>query len=258
MKKIVSLCLALALVMSLGITAFANETDVGLGDYSTAVTGSTVNSTTGGTVFSVDITWSDMDFIYHGAQAPVWDAENHTYTEGAAAYWEGWGHIKVANNSNAGITATPSYTAAAGYEDATMRFDTDKLCVGTAEFGEQRANAIYVTPTGSLPNDTQDKTIGTITITIAENTEIAMEDVQALSSAVSRLISEIESSELYASNAELQQKAESLSNKRTDIDWFTCEIDMGTYSQSEIASRYDNYRTWYYEELAYFNNLKNA
>ncbi len=258
MKKIVSLCLALALVMSLGITAFANETDVGVGNYSTTVTGSTVNSTTGGTVFSVDITWSDMDFIYHGAQAPVWDAENHTYTEGTAAYWEGWGSIKVANNSNAGITATPSYTAATGYEDATMLFGTDKLCVGTAEFGEQRAESIRVTPTGSLPNDTQDKTIGTITITIAENTEISKGDAKALSSAMSRLIHEMESSEQYVSNAELQEKAESLGSMMAEADWLSIQIDMGDLEQSEIEAEYNDLKTWYYEILAYFNNLKNA
>ena len=256
MKKLVCFCLVLVLVMSLSITAFADEIGVGVGDYSANITGSTVNSTTTGTVFSVDITWSDMNFIYHGEQAPVWDPENHTYTEGVAAYWEGYGSIVVANSSNIGITATPSYMAANGYEEADMIFSKEKLCVGTAEYGNQMSGGIEVRPTGSLPNDTQDKTIGTITITIAENAEISSADVGALRSAANSLVSKMEASELYDSNAELQTKARDLSYMTTDITEFSAHIATGNISSpSEIANRYNDFKARYYEYLAYFNSL---
>lgn len=260
MKRIASLCLVLALLMGLSITAFAaDESGVGVGNYNTSVTGSTVNgSTDSATVFSVDITWTGMDFTYHGAQAPVWDAENHTYTEGAKAHWEGNGAIKVTNDSNTGITATPSYTATVGYEDADMVFNTDKLCVGTAEYGQQTEGSISVAPTGSLPNDTQDKVIGTITITIAENTEIAQEDIKALSNAASQLVSDMESSELYASNEELRTKTESLNHTHTYIDELYLNAVMGTWSQGEINNKYAGYRSNYYETKAYFDALKKA
>ena len=81
MKKIISLILALCLTMISIITAFAAEGDAtgaGTGTYSTNVTGAYVAGTeASGTVFSVDISWTAMDFTYYAEKAPVWDATNH-------------------------------------------------------------------------------------------------------------------------------------------------------------------------------------
>ena len=78
----------------------------------------------------------------------------------------------MTNHSNTDITATPSYTAKEGYESAGMNFSTSALQVATADNGVDGAagsavvDTITVTPTGSLPEGTEDATIGTITITI--------------------------------------------------------------------------------------------
>ena len=135
MKKLISLCLAFALAMSLSVTAFAEE-NVGAGAYSADVTGAYVAGTTSSdTVFSVDITWTDLSFTYHAAKAPVWDVNTHTYSQTEAAYWEGSGTITVTNHSNAKITATPAYQAKAGYETASMTFSTHVLKIASAESG---------------------------------------------------------------------------------------------------------------------------
>ena len=187
MKKLISLLLALAMVMSLSVTVFAAEGDVTgakAGEYSANVTGSYVpgiEST--GTVFSVDISWTAMSFTYHAEQAPVWDATNHKYSESTPAKWEGEGTITVTNHSNAKITAVPAYTPGAGYESANMNFGTDELKIASAESGSEQVGTITVTPTGSLPKMDAAATIGSIKVTIAEDTTTTpLEEAQQLQS----------------------------------------------------------------------------
>lgn len=172
MKKTVSLMLALVMLMSMSAVAFADETGVGTGSYSVDVTGTYVAGTTGGTDYSVDIAWSAMSFTYNGEKTPVWDPETHTYSspEDADAHWDNnTGTITVTNHSNAVISAVPKYTKAAGFEDAEMNFDTNRMYLDTAENGnEAKVGTITVTPSGSLPDTTgEDAVIGTITVTIA-------------------------------------------------------------------------------------------
>ena len=262
MKKIISLCLAVALLMSLSITVFAeNQTDVGVGNYSTTVTGSTVNGTVGGTVFMVDISWSGMDFTYHGEKAPTWDAENHTYTDRVAAWWEGQGTISVTNDSNARIYAAPVYEAAAGYESADMAFSTEKLQVATAAYGTQQSGTITVTPTGSLPNDTQNKTIGTITITIAEDPDVTVAEAFLFNDVFYALYNEIHNSVYVDSrnekyNDELFNMYTAGATANAILQSSAHAFQEGGYSQARLNSDYATAVNYYYNMQAKFNALK--
>lgn len=173
MKKIISLILALAMVMSLSITAFAAAVVSNGGTDSADVKG-TYSSTATVTVYSVDISWSGLEFTYNGAYEGEWDPGTHSDNDGTAAGWaEGKGTITVTNHSNTGITAVPTYKAATGYESASMNFSTNSLAVATAdngvdgEAGTAVIGTITVTPTGTLPEGTSGAVIGTITITIS-------------------------------------------------------------------------------------------
>lgn len=173
MKKIISLILALALVMSLSVTAFAAEGITNGGTDTSDVKG-TYSSTATVTVYSVDITWEGLSFTYNGEFEGTWNPETHEYENGTAAGWAaGNGTITVTNHSNTAITATPSYTAKDGFESAGMNFSVAALEVATADNGVDGAagsavtGTITVTPSGSLPEGTADATIGTITITIS-------------------------------------------------------------------------------------------
>lgn len=256
MKKLISLCLALAIVMSLSITAFAaDQTDVGVGDYSAEVTGSTVNGTTGGTVFMIDISWTGMNFTYHGAKEPTWDAENHTYTERVAAWWEGQGSISIVNDSNTRIYAAPVYEAAAGYEDADMVFSTEKLQVASAEYGSQQSGTITVTPTGSLPNDTQDKTIGTITVTIAEDPDVSIEEAQLLYNAAYKLYYDFGDSEFGDSRSE--KFNQDLDNKISALA-SSAEVLIVSETQEDRNRNYSSTYSYYTSCLAAYNALIEA
>lgn len=172
MKKILALILASTMTMSLSVTAFAAGGITSGGTDSSDVKG-TYSSEATVTVYSVDIAWEGLSFTYNGAFEGNWNPETHEYEDVTAAGWAaGNGTITVTNHSNTDITATPSYTAKEGYESAGMNFSTSALQVATADNGVDGAagsavvDTITVTPTGSLPEGTEDATIGTITITI--------------------------------------------------------------------------------------------
>lgn len=189
MKKALSLVLALAMIMSLSITAFANETGVEAGSYNTEVIGTYVEgSDSNGTVFSVDIKWTGMSFTYYAEKGPVWNTNDHTYSEAEPARWEGTGTITVTNHSNTKISATPVYAKEAGYESVEITFGTDKLILVSADIDNTAvSDTITVTPGGSLPaisNETNSAKIGTITVTIAQSEDATQKEVEALVSII--------------------------------------------------------------------------
>lgn len=173
MKKIVSMILALVMIMSLSVTAFAAEGVTNGGTDTSDVKG-TYSSTATVTVYSVDIAWDGLSFTYNGAFEGNWNPKTHEYEDATAAGWAaGNGTITVTNHSNTAITATPSYTAVEAYKSAGVSFSSSALEVASADNGVDGSagtavtGTITVTPTGSLPEGTKDAVIGTITITIS-------------------------------------------------------------------------------------------
>ena len=130
MKKKTALVLTLAMVFSLApLSAYADTIDRVGGTATHDVTATYVDGSsggTGGTVYSVDITWGDMAFTYT-AEAGIWDPANHTYTGAEGGVWtvdsKDGNKIKVTNHSNAEITASIDYTPAPGYDSISGSFD---------------------------------------------------------------------------------------------------------------------------------------
>lgn len=180
MKKLILLALAVIMTFSLSVPAFAN-TVTGTGDYTVEVTGSYVaGNESNGIVYCIDITWEDLDVTYHAEKGAVWNTDTLKYSETTSAYWEGKGTITVTNRSNTRISATPTYTAGEDYTDADMTFSTEKLKVSSAEFGEEQSGSLTFTPTGSLPSMNESATIGTITLTIAQDPDATYQEARAL------------------------------------------------------------------------------
>lgn len=256
MKKLVSLALAVITILCLSVPAFATEVTEA-GDYTAEVTGSYIAGIEGSnTVYCVDITWEDLDMTYHAAKEAVWDTDNLEYSVVTPAYWEGEGTITVTNRSNIGISATPSYSAAAGYSNANMIFSTDKLRVSTAEFGTEHSGSITVTPTGWLPSMDESDTIGTITLTIAQNTDVTVEEAKELVKVGNELAI---SCELSAWNSELISMSVPFRTLNDELSVVVEKIeDKGIESvgQETLNDLYSETLSAYYELKEMFNMYK--
>ena len=172
MKKITTLLAAAALTCAMGTTAFAADQDgVNTGSYSADVKGTYQAGGSGDVVYSVDIAWTDMSFIYTGAGEGTWDPETHQYEGGTEASWtDSNDSITVTNHSNAAVKATASYQAETGYESTTMTFGNNGATVATAvdtEVASAPSATITVTPGGTLAESANGGKIGTITVSIA-------------------------------------------------------------------------------------------
>ena len=82
MKKLFTILLAVAMLASMSVTAFAADdtvtTDGGSKDIS--VNAKYVDGVSTPEVISADIEWGAMEFTYSVGGVKVWDAQNHQYT----------------------------------------------------------------------------------------------------------------------------------------------------------------------------------
>ena len=174
MKKIFATLLAVAMLASVSVTAFAATND-GTQDTEITVNGSFVSGTAGSSVISVDIAWEDMDFTYTGASQGTWNPVTHAY-EGAIE--GGWSDntpaITVTNHSNVAVNATLGFTAnvtgvVGTFTEASGTENDNILELATAE-----GTAVADAPTASANFGISgaaidaDKTLGTITVAIAK------------------------------------------------------------------------------------------
>lgn len=177
-KKKTALVLTLAMVFSLApLSAYATDTITEVGRSANHdVTATYVDGSSGGaggTVYSVDIAWGDMEFTYTAA-AGVWDPATHTITGADGGTWkvnnEGGNKITVTNHSNTAVTATFSYAAASGYDSISGSFDKTSLDLATAvgtEVSNAPSDSAALSLSGALDSATAANTkIGTITVTL--------------------------------------------------------------------------------------------
>ena len=175
MKKIMSLILALALMMSLAIPAFA-ATNEG-GNTSIDVKAQYTGETTTTDTISVNIAWGAMEFTYHVGSTKVWDAGTHTYTTTSdAGTWsakQDTNVVTITNHSNVGVKADLSFAADTAYNTVTGSFDKASLTLPSAvdkELNDQTlVGTAKLTLDGTLADTVTALTkVGTITVKIAK------------------------------------------------------------------------------------------
>ena len=174
MKKFLSVIFALVIALSLSVTAFAAENN------GTSGTDITVNGTyTPGTAadekISVDIVWEAMNFTYTAPSQGTWNPATHAYEGQTAGGWsDNTRAITVTNHSNVAVNATLGFTA-----DVTGVVGTFAEASGTANDNILNLATAVGTTVENAPTATAyfgisgaaidaDKTLGTITVTIAK------------------------------------------------------------------------------------------
>lgn len=198
MKKIMSLVLALALVLSMGVTVFAEESD----PVKTVPGSKDVNVTAGytaptyksaGTVYHVVIGWEQTGTITYkdASYTYTWNAEQTKYETPKGAETAAWTvsgaavEITVTNKSNAAIIATcAAPEAGAGittftghYGDGTEQSATlkcDSAAPATITPNNLEGKAVSKTATYTITNvdgkiGSDNAVIATITVSISAN-----------------------------------------------------------------------------------------
>ena len=173
MKKILSLILALALVMSLSVTTFAAETNDGSQNTSIDVNALYSDGVSTPEVISVNVEWGAMSFTYSVSGTKTWDATKHEYTTNSNAAWTATGNtVTVTNHSNIAVKAELAFAADTAYNTVTGSFDKATLLLDSGD-GLTYANADKDTATltlaGTLADTVKTSTkVGTITVSISK------------------------------------------------------------------------------------------
>ena len=174
MKKTLSIILALVLALSLSVTAFAATND-GSSPTEITVNGTYTPGTAADEKISVDIVWEAMDFTYTAPSQGTWNPATHAYDGATAGGWsDNTPAITVKNHSNVAVNATLGFTA-----DVTGVVGTFTEASGTENDNILNLATAEGTEVGSAPTATAnfgisgaaidaDKTLGTITVTIAK------------------------------------------------------------------------------------------
>lgn len=179
MRRLTSALLALILVLSLSIPAFAAETDenTATADMTTEykasidVKGEYVSDLKSKEIISVDVAWESMNFTYYGSREGTWNPTTHTYDGPKTPAWNRTkSNITVTNHSNLDVVANLKYTPTV--ETVTGSLDYQTLNLASAAEGDSLGN-VNKAPTASSAftiGGSMDKTsatgLGTITVSI--------------------------------------------------------------------------------------------
>lgn len=170
MKKWISAALSAAMLLSPVVAAAETVTGVP-GSTDIDVNGQYSDGTETVDVYSVDVEWGSMAFIYSVSGSKTWNPETHAFDASTTGSWIANGNeVTVTNHSSKPVMAEFSFQALSDYTDLTARFDPASfdLLSGTETTRETADNKkTTLTLDGSLPASLAQFTkIGTVTVTL--------------------------------------------------------------------------------------------
>ena len=170
MKKLFTLNLAILMIATMSISAFAATvatTDNTSKDLTVVyASGSKVDA------YSATIEWSSMEFTYTSA-AQTWNTTKLEWESNGEATWSESGTVKITNRSSQAITAKFGFTAAADSKGVTgitvngAAIDANGYSIGDATSGTATSETFNILPTGTYTGtNTNAVKVGSITITL--------------------------------------------------------------------------------------------
>ena len=86
MKKFITLAMTFIMIIVMATSSFAATVET-IGGNETGNVNVTINKNDVQTVYSVDIVWDSLDFIYNFGEG-TWNPDDHTVTAGGSAGWD--------------------------------------------------------------------------------------------------------------------------------------------------------------------------
>ncbi len=172
MKRILIALFAAASIALTSATAFASNKGGLDGDKQSENIDVNVkfqDDTTTPTVYSVDIVWQDMDFVYVSAGSKVWNADTHEYMNQTVGAWEhDSADITVTNHSNAEIAVKVTYTPL-GESGVSGEIIDGEFTIGSAVGLDYNAAELKKTARFEISGIPEDETasnlkVGTVTV----------------------------------------------------------------------------------------------
>ncbi|MBU5479842.1 hypothetical protein [Blautia sp. MSJ-19] len=179
MKKLFAISTAIAIALSVGVTAFADSGGeiLGVSDNQSinVIAKCSKYIVENQIVYSVDMKWDDMTFTWCEKSSRVWNPEKHTYSGKVTGSWDkNTANIQVTNHSNAGVRVDFVYKPVGSTNlSGTLSVTEDTLTAGVENDYEHADKVTSRLTISGKPNQTVSETgtrIGTITITVSPET----------------------------------------------------------------------------------------
>ena len=166
MKRIITLLMVLAMVMSLSITALASD----LGE-SKDVTAKYEKNESEQPIYNVDLNWGNLTFTYTETVEKVWNPDTHTYDTTTTGSWDKTeSTVTVTNHSNVSVAVSMSVTPAPGTgEDVSLTGGNATLAAGEVGNVDGAASVTGTVKVSGKPNSTVTEDgikVASITVTI--------------------------------------------------------------------------------------------
>lgn len=167
MKRIITILMALAMVMSLSVTAFASD----LGE-SKDVTAKYEKNESEQPIYNVDLNWGDLTFTYTETVEKVWNPDTHTYTDTVTGgSWDKTeSTVTVTNHSNVSVAVSMSVTPVDGTGvDVSLTGGNATLAAGEVGNVNGAASVTGTITVSGKPNSTVTEDgikVASITVTI--------------------------------------------------------------------------------------------
>ena len=169
--------LAIVMIATVSMTAFAAETNDGSSATSITVKGNFTAAQGVGEKISVDVAWDAMEFTYTEGAKGEWLPGEHKYADDATGSWSTeTATITVTNHSNVAVYATLGFTSNVDgvigtFTEASGTANDNILALATAEGTEVSAAPSASAEfgiSGAAITETEDQ-LGTVTVVIAES-----------------------------------------------------------------------------------------
>lgn len=170
MKRRFSFAVALLAAATLATPALAASQSIGQESLPIDVYARYVDGSTTGTVYSVDISWGNMQFTYAKDGNRTWNPSDHTYNDETTTQWQADGNtIQVTNHSNTDVTATFAFSPFSNLPDLQGSFSVPSQLLDAGKENDYAgADSVtsQLTLSGAYTAEGDFAKVGTVTVSI--------------------------------------------------------------------------------------------